>query len=262
MSAVLDSVRTPALLRPPQPAAPLASAGNLVVSMARDAAEIEQALRLRHRVFVGEMGARVDARDGIERDIFDPYCRHLIVRDTSTGEVVGTYRLLMPEQARLMGCLYADREFWLTRLNPLRDSIVELGRSCVDPAYRSGATMMLLWSGIGAVLAGSGHRHLLGCVSVPMADGGALAANLYRRLSAERLSDETLRVWPRDRLPVEAFGNCEIAAPVPPLLKGYLRAGAQLLGEPHRDFEFVCADFPMMLQLDGLSARYQRRFLQ
>lgn len=262
MSAVLEFPRTAALLRAPNSAAPLASAGALTVSLARDAGEIEQALRLRHRIFVGELGALAEGHDGIERDIFDPYCRHLIVRDTARDAVVGTYRVLMPEQARVIGCLYTDREFWLTRLNGLRDSIVELGRSCVDPAYRSGAAMLLLWSGIGALLAGSGHRYLLGCVSVPMTDGGGYAANLYRRIGLRHLADDTLRVWPRDRLPLEAYAECDQAPLPPPLLKAYLRAGAQVLGEPHRDFEFGCVDFPMMLRLDALNARHQRRFLQ
>lgn len=261
MSAVLETPSVPALLLPPRPAAPLAGAGNLTVSLATRPSEIEQALRLRHRVFAGELGARLASSDGLDRDIFDPYCKHLIVRDTTTGDVVGTYRVLMPEQARVLGCLYSDGEFWLTRLNPLRDSIVELGRSCVDPAYRSGAAIMLLWSGLGALLAGSGHRYLLGCVSVPTGDGGTFAANLYRKLAAQHLSDETLRVWPRDRLRVDSFAETP-EAPLPTLMKGYLRAGAQLLGEPHVDHEFGCADFPMMLSLDDLGTRHRRRFLQ
>ncbi|MEN9315961.1 MAG: hypothetical protein RIS35_2354 [Pseudomonadota bacterium] len=243
------------------PHAVLASAGPLTVSVAATAREIEQALRLRHRVFAGELGARVDGPEGLDRDIFDPYCRHLVVRDTSTDRVVGTYRVLMPEQARLLGCLYAEGEFWLTRLNPLRDSIVELGRSCVDPEYRSGAAIMLLWSGLGALLSGTGHRYLIGCVSVPLADGGALAAGLYRKLSREHLAEDWLRVWPRERLPLERFGNAAEPA-VPALMKGYLRAGAKLLGEPHVDAAFGCADFPMMLGLDALGARHRRRFLQ
>lgn len=261
MSAVLEHVRTPAPVSASRPAQTLAGAGSLTVALAQSPAEIEQALRLRHRVFAGELGARIDGPDGLDRDIFDPYCRHLIVRDTASDRVVGTYRVLMPEQAKALGCLYSDGEFWLTRLNPLRDAIVELGRSCVDPEYRSGAAIMLLWSGLGALLAGSGHRHLIGCVSVPLADGGGFAANLYRRLAATHLADETLRVWPRERLAVETF---EPAAdvPVPALMKGYLRAGARLLGEPHVDASFGCADFPMMLDLDALGTRHRRRFLQ
>lgn len=248
--------------RPASPAVDrvLARAGRLAASLACEPGDIEQALRLRHRVFVGELGARAGRFDGIDRDVFDPYCRHLIVRDESIDVVVGTYRLLMPEAARQIGCLYSDREFRLTRLNPLRDSIVELGRSCVHPAYRSGVTIMLLWSGVGALLAGCGHDHLLGCVSVPLGDDGAVAARIYHRLAREHLADETLRVWPRDRLPVERHEPAEV--PLPPLMRGYLGAGAKLLGEPHRDRDFGCADFPMMLSLAQVGPRHRRRFLR
>lgn len=269
--------------------APIARVGDLSVSVAGTPEAVERALRLRYRVFADELGARIGARDGLDRDIFDPYCRHLVVTDHARGEVVGTYRVMLPEQARLLGCLYADREFWLTRLNPLRDSIVELGRACVDPAYRTGATIMLLWSGIGALLASCGHRYLLGSVSVPLSDGGAEAARLYETLARRHLADETLRVWPRQRLlPVppdaadEPQSAQDAAAPfaqahaamlhsgaaepsdvvIPPLMRGYLRAGAKLLGEPSRDDEFGCADFPMMLRLDELTGRHRRRFMQ
>ncbi len=267
MSTVHADARFPALLKAPvaPSAPPIARAGDLVVSLADTPEAIDRALRLRHQVFVGELGARSVMRDGVDRDIFDPYCRHLVVSDQSRGEVVGTYRVMLPEQARQLGCLYADGEFWLTRLNPLRDSIVELGRACVHPAYRTGATIMLLWSGIGALLASCGHRHLLGCVSVSLADGGVHAAQLYHALARRHLADDTLRVWPRQRLDLGEALAADApteAVQVPPLMRGYLRAGARLLGEPCRDDAFGCADFPMMLRLDELTGRYQRRFMQ
>jgi putative hemolysin len=237
---------------------PLARAGHLSVGLARSAAEVEQAQRLRHRIFAGELAGRSADPDGLDRDIFDPHCLHLIVRDHARDEVVGTYRMLMPRQARRLGCLYTEQEFWLTRLDPIRDEMVELGRSCVHPDYRGGAAIMLLWSAIGAVLARGGHRYLIGCASVSMRDGGAEAASLYRQLAATHLAPESWRVWPRDRLPVESFA--EVPVTLPPLLKGYLRAGARLLGEPHRDPEFGCADFPLMLPIDALAGRYRRRF--
>lgn len=137
--------------------------------------------------------------------------------------------------------------------------MVELGRSCVHPAYRKGPVIMLLWSGLGTLLAGSAHRYLIGCVSVPVIDGGHYAASLYRRLADQHLADETLRVWPRRRLDLDRLDHHLDVLP-PPLVKGYLRAGAKLLGEPHLDTEFGCADFPMMLDLAGLRDRYQRRF--
>ncbi|MGD9943280.1 MAG: GNAT family N-acetyltransferase [Burkholderiaceae bacterium] len=237
----------------------LARSGNLEVGLARDPGEVDQAQRLRYRVFAEELGAAIGSADGRDHDLFDPYCQHLIARDLDTGEIVGTYRLLSPEQAGRVGSLYSDGEFWLTRLDGLRARMVELGRSCVHPAYRRGPVIMLLWSGLGTLLADGDHRYLIGCVSVPVNDGGHYAASLYRRLAVQHLADETLRVWPRRRLDLERL-DLDLDVVPPPLVKGYLRAGAKLLGEPHLDRDFGCADFPMMLDLAGLQDRYQRRF--
>ncbi len=236
----------------------LARAGTLEVSLATGPAEIEQAQRLRHRVFSGEFGAPLGSH-GIDHDIFDPFCLHLVVRDLRTEGVVATYRVLLPEQARLLGCLYTEREFWLTRLQPIRPRIVELGRSCVHPDYRGSAAILLLWSGLGEMLSRTDHRFLIGCASVSLDDGGALAAGLFHRLRTDHYAPEEYRVWPRDRLPIEQIAA--VADPVaPPLLKAYLRTGARLLGEPHRDREFGCADFPLLLDLALLAGRYRRRF--
>lgn len=240
--------------------APLAQAGAIEVRLASSQAEIERAMRLRWQVFADEMGASLQSPAGLDRDLFDPFCEHLVAIDRDSGDVVGTYRLLMPGAAKRVGCLYTDGEFWLTRLDGLRPRMVELGRSCVRADHRSGGVMMLLWSGLGALLANAELRYLIGCVSVPMEDGGAYAAALYRSLSSAHLADETRRVWPRKRLAIECFEPGRAAAP-PALFKGYLRAGACLLGEPHVDAQFNCADFPMMLDLDDLKARYQRRFI-
>jgi len=255
-------VRRPAPRVVPAPGAepaPLACAGALEVRLARGDGDIEAAQRLRWQVFAGELGAALPSQGGLDHDIFDPHCEHLVAVDRASDQVVGTYRLLMPAAARRLGGLYTDSEFDLTRLEALRPRMVELGRSCVHPDYRSGGVMMLLWSGLGALLADFELRYLIGCVSVSMEDGGQRAASLYRQLEGSRLVDESRRVWPRERLAVERFGNGPEVAP-PPLFKGYLRAGAVLLGEPHVDTLFDCADFPMMLDLDGLKLRYQRRF--
>ena len=72
-----------------------AARAGLVVSWAEHADEVRQAQRLRFDVFAREMGARLRtplANHDIDR--FDDYCEHLLVRDASTREVIGTYRLL------------------------------------------------------------------------------------------------------------------------------------------------------------------------
>jgi putative hemolysin len=47
----------------------------------------------------------------------------------------------------------------------------------------------------------------------------------------------------------------------PPLIKGYLRCGAQVLGAPAWDPGFGVADLPMLLDLARLPAAYRQRFL-
>ncbi|MFZ9099608.1 MAG: GNAT family N-acetyltransferase, partial [Burkholderiaceae bacterium] len=74
---------------------------NLVVQWANSDALVLAAKQLRYRVFHQELGAHLSGgQPGLDHDEFDNYCKHLVARDTQTGEVVGTYRLLEPSQAK------------------------------------------------------------------------------------------------------------------------------------------------------------------
>ena len=233
---------------------------------AHSAEAVGEAQALRYRVFVEEMGARIaDKVEGAERDIFDPHCDHLLVRDHRSGEVVGTYRILAPSKARAIGGFYSDEEFDLTRLAHLRDEMVELGRSCVHPEYRNGATIALLWSGIAQYMSTRDYRYLIGCASVPLADGGAAAARVWQQVQAAHLGPIEWRVFPRCPLPPEILtpraAGAEAGAALPPLIKGYLRAGGQVCGEPAWDPDFNTADLFMLLPMERLNRRHAARFM-
>lgn len=231
------------------------------VSLASGEAEIREAQRLRYHVFAEEMGARLQNREaGIDHDMFDPFCDHLLVRDTISDEVVGTYRILSPENARKIGGYYSEGEFDLTRLAGLRSRMVEVGRSCVHPDYRSGAVIALLWSGLANYMQAHRYDYLVGCASISMADGGHTAASIYNKLKYDSLSPVELRVFPRCALPLEAL-NSALRVPLPPLVKGYLRLGAYVCGDPAWDPDFNTADLLMLLPLSSLSAQYARHFL-
>ena len=117
----------------------------LSVSLAESRWEVLEAQRLRFKVFAEEMGARLpNAQFGLDRDMYDPYCEHLLVREDRTGEVVGTCRILTSHQARRIGGFYAEEEFDLTRFQHQRERLLEVGRACVHPDHRSGATIALL----------------------------------------------------------------------------------------------------------------------
>jgi putative hemolysin len=231
----------------------------LTVGLAHSAADVADAQRLRYKVFVEEMGARVgDAATGLDADDFDFECDHLIVRDLDTLRVVGTYRILPPHRARAIGRLYAEREFDLSRLRHLAPAMIEVGRSCVHRDYRTGSTILLLWAGLARYLRAGGYHHLIGCASVPLADGGGTAARVRLDLQ-KHLTPAEYRVFPRLPFPFGRLGAAE-RAEMPPLLKGYLRVGARICGEPAWDPDFNTADFLVWLSLDNLHPRYARHF--
>ena len=235
---------------------------------ARHQDEVREAQRLRHEVFVEEMGARLTPLPGSpaghDSDLFDAYCEHLLVRtvarDDQPSMVVGTYRVLTPGAARRAGSYYSDTEFDLTRLRHLRSRMAELGRSCVHPEHRSGAVILALWSALARFMRDNGLDAVVGCASVSMRDGGHAAASLWAKLSQTHLAELDLQVRPRLALPVEEL-NQALAVEPPALIKGYLRCGAKVLGAPAWDPDFNTADLPMLLRLADLPARYRRHFL-
>lgn len=245
------------------------NASGLEVFWARDEAEVREAQRLRYQVFVEEFGARLSAPLGSPEkhdvDIFDAYCEHLLVRrrrtdDCETSPVVGTYRVLTPSASKRIGGLYSETEFDMTRLRALRPRMVELGRTCVHPQWRSGGVILALWGALAGFMERNRLDLMVGCASVSMNDGGHFAASLWSQLSLTHLASIECRVPPRLPLPVEDLRR-DLPVEAPPLIKGYLRCGAKVLGPPAWDPDFNTADFPMMMRFDEMPARYRKHFL-
>ena len=231
------------------------------VSLAVDDSEIREAQRLRYKVFAEEMGARLSSvLPGHDIDLYDPFCDHLLVRDLANGEVVGTYRILPPDAAQRVGSYYSEQEFDLTRLAFLRLRMAELGRSCVHPSPRSGGVIARLWMGLADYMTRSGYEYIVGCASIGMADGGHVAASVYRQITERHLAPIEWRACPRYRLPVESLDDGQTAA-LPPLIKGYTRLGAMVCGEPAWDPDFNTADLLMLLPMAQLNRNYARRFV-
>jgi putative hemolysin len=233
--------------------------------VAEKQAEVRAAQRLRHRVFVGEMGAVLhSSQPGLDIDEFDAHCDHLVVREDRTGEIVGTYRMLPPDSARRAGGLYCETEFAIPGLVGLREELVETGRSCVHPDHRTGAVVSLVWAGIARYLLLAGHRWLMGCASVPLrnpgAPDGALADSVWETVKARHLAPEQYRVQPYRPWDTDAIPRLQPAT-LPPLLRGYLRLGAWVCGPPAHDPDFGVADFLVLLCLDRVDPRYLRHFL-
>ncbi len=234
----------------------------LTHSLARSQNELEAAQRIRFKVFAEEMGAKLpSAHLGLDIDRFDKYCDHLLVRDHSNEKVVGTYRILPPEQAVKAGGYYSETEFDISRLANMRDRMVEVGRSCVHEDYRDGATITQLWSGLAEYVTKNNHEYLIGCASISMGDGGHYAASVYNKIHKLHAAPAEYRVFPHCRLPLESL-NQNLDVIIPPLIKGYLRLGAYIAGEPAWDPDFNCADVFILMPVSRMNARYAKHFMR
>ena len=241
-----------------------ATVGKMAVSWARHQDEIRAAQRLRYQVFAVEMGANLpNTLPGHDIDLFDDYCEHLLVREEATGEVVGTYRVLTPTQAKRAGSTYSDTEFDLTRLRSLRERMVELGRSCVHSDYRSGGVILALWGALAEFMARNKLDTMIGCASIPMqasgTSSGQVAASIWRQVKHTHLAPIEHHVTPRLALPVDRLDDSLNIEP-PALIRGYLRLGAKVLGAPAWDPDFNSADLPMMMRIADLPPRYLKHF--
>ncbi len=239
--------------------------GGITVAWARHLDEVRAAQRLRYSIFAGEMGARLSSPLPVhDIELFDYYCEHLLVRDTASQEVIGTYRVLTPAQALRVGSTYTDTEFDLTRLRNLRERMVELGRSCVHADHRHGGVIMALWGALAEFMVRNQLDTMIGCASIPMMHNGVVsgevAASIWHQLKQTHLAPIELQVRPRLALPVDEFNHGLTTEP-PALIKGYLRLGARILGAPAWDPDFNTADLPMLMRIADLPSRYRKHFL-
>lgn len=233
--------------------------GGLVVGLAQTSREIDLIQRLRYDTFQTEYGAEFhSAIPGVDSDTFDRWCDHLMVRDLDTDEVIGTYRILTPQNAARAGGYYSESEFDLTGLGDIRQQLVEFGRACIHESYRQGGALMMLWSGLAEILKRGRHQYVFGCASVSLRDDGVTAAKVWRDVR-EQVLRNTVRVTPHNRYPVEQLDSA-LPAKSPALLAAYQKLGAQICGEPAWDPDFNTADFPMLLAVDNMGARYRRHF--
>jgi len=230
---------------------------------------------LRYRIFYESLGAHAQidtARRRRDVDRFDEGCDHLLVLDHSRGPgaeaVVGTYRLIRRQAAARLGGFYSAAEYDIAPLVAYPGQILELGRSCVDPAYRQRPAMQLLWSGIAAYVFHYDIALMFGCASLPGTDPEALATPLsylhHHHLAPPALRARALahRYVDMCRLPAQALDPSRAAAALPPLIKGYLRLGGFVGDGAVIDREFNTTDVCIVVKTNLVSDRYSRHYVR
>lgn len=245
----------------------------LAVRLASSHADIVAAQRLRHDIFFRDMGATGPAQQG-GRDI-DPYddlCDHLLVEDHSRpgSPVVGTYRLLRQSVADVHAGFYSAHEFDLSGVlaHAKREGVelLELGRSCVDPAYRDAGTIQLLWRGIADYLQRHRIGYMFGCGSFPGTDPAEHAEGMSL-LAHDHLAPAELRARaigpdaiPLAALPIGGYDPRLALRRLPPLIKAYLRVGAELGDGAFIDHAFNTIDVFVVMPVARIASRYAQRF--
>lgn len=249
--------------------------GPLQVRLAHGAADIDAVQALRYRVFYESLGARPQieaARRRRDFDRFDEGCDHLLVLDHSRGAgvrgVVGTYRLIRRQAAARLGGFYSAAEYDIARLLAYPGEILELGRSCVDAAYRQRPAMQLLWSGIAAYVFHYDIALMFGCASLPGTDPEAMARPLtylyHYHLAPAPLRPRALAgryVEMRRRSRGEIDPALALVG-LPPLIKGYLRLGGFVGDGAVIDREFNTVDVCIVVKTDLVRTKYSRHYLR
>ena len=248
-------------------------AGNLGVRIASTQDEIDAVQALRFRVFYGEMGAEpsaVVAAAGRDFDGFDEVADHLLVVDHDIGAgpegVVGTYRLIRDEAAARVGRFYSADEYDIGPVVSFPGRVLELGRSCVDAAYRNRAVMQLLWRGIAAYVFQYEIDLMFGCASLPGTDPDLLAEELTylyeNHLAPAALRPRALpeRYVEMRRLPPGTVDPRRVLGRLPPLIKGYLRLGGFVGDGAVVDYQFNTTDVAVVVKTDLVTDKYYRHY--
>lgn len=234
-----------------------------VAQFAHSKSSVQAAQRLRAEVFSAEYGVQFDHPQGLDCDHYDEFCQHINVFDTQAGKLIATTRLLTSEQAQRAGGFYSANEFDLSPLLPhLRGRVLEIGRTCVHPDYRSGAAITVLWSALADYLMAEDFAFLIGCASIGLEENGARYNAIVNNLQDEQFVQPEWRVKPRHDMPTLPTLCGDVSASLPPLLKAYLRMNAKIGGEACWDPEFNCADMFIVLDVSSLAGRYAQRFLK
>jgi putative hemolysin len=236
-------------------------AGPYQVRMAVSESDRLAAFRLRFLVFNLELneGLEESYATGHDMDEFDRICDHLIVEQVITGKIVGTYRLQTGTTALANAGFYSEREFDFSPYKRLGNSVIELGRACVDRDHRSTDVLYLLWRSIAQYAVSRGGRYLIGCSSLTSQDP-AHGTAVYEAMR-DHLVAAQLRTIPHPAFAMPLMSSKNANDKIPKLLRAYLAIGAKICGPPAIDREFKTIDFLTLMDLETLHPRVYRRFL-
>lgn len=228
--------------------------------------EIRAAQKMRYEVFCEEYNVELPVNmvwngHPIDVDELDDHCLHLVVRNQSDMEIIGYTRVLTCDLAARFGRYYSSHEFDINNIIDRPGRFLEIGRTCIHPEFRNGATIAVLWAYLAKYMQENSYQYLFGCASISLDDGGKTLAALMPVIREKHLADDEFRVLPK--VPCKLRQDvADTKAAFPPLLKAYTRMGAQICGEACWDPDFNVADLFVLLDINNVANRYAKHFLK
>tara|TARA_B100000749_G_scaffold280887_1_gene279918 strand:+ start:165081 stop:165908 length:828 start_codon:yes stop_codon:yes gene_type:complete len=233
-----------------------------IIKTAQTEDEIREVLELRHLVFIEE-GLGEQRFGGVDFDKFDLLGDHILVKDTSTNVTIGTYRMMC---SLFTDEFYSETEFHMSEFFDTFGTKLELGRACIHPDYRTGASINLVWKGLGRYSNLVDARFMFGCSSVKTTNKIIAEAitEFYRAQGRIAPWDITARrkfqFKPKDSR-FEPFDMNDMSSHVPSLMQSYIAAGAMIGAQGAYDREFRCTDFLTLLDMNTIAEKYRKRYL-
>ena len=201
--------------------------GRLRTRLATGADDVAATQALRHLCFVETAGGR-PRPGGIEADDRDPLCRHVMIEETATGQLLCSFRIMELPSGAAIGPGYAAQFYDLSRLAAYRRPLLELGRFCIRPGTRDADVLRLAWGAITRIVDAAGVGMLFGCSSFAGTDPAPYRA-AFALLGAGYRAPPAWAPGPRAAETVPLGGALrdrrQALAAMPPLLRTYLGMG-------------------------------------
>lgn len=242
--------------------------GQYIVKMVENKKEIEEALKLRYKVFVEEENnEKLMCKQMIEKDDYDDLCDHIIIKNQETEEYIGTCRLLPGDRIIKSKSFYTEDEFSLGRFDKYKEETVELGRVCIDSKYRNGRVIQLLFRDILRYLEEGNYKYVIGCAAAYFSSEKELVdAYSYMNLNGFVNLEYGIKPLEKNKIKETKVINLKskdkrIFFKLPPLVKLYLNMGAKIAGEPAKDLKFNSTHFLVILNRDNIELNRKKRLM-
>ena len=218
-----------------------------------DLKQLKEVQKFRAIQFADQFGIQFE--NGLDQDLYDLDCEHAVLRDKWSNEIVAYTRLKL-FQGHQLKYSYSAQEFDLAQLNHL-SNIVEIGRTCVHPHYRSGKALSILWLNlIPMVLWKMKAKHLIGCVSIRLDQNKSRAYHtheLIKKLNEKQKINIQAKTAYEPSYPEYSFQQDER---MPKLFQVYLKMNARLSQQAFHDKDFNCLDYFVFMDVSNIAKNF------